>query len=124
MSHGVVPLVGVNAPRIQMTEFPLMKKSLIALAVLASAGGALAQSSVTLYGRIDTSVGSEKIDGVNTSEMFSGRLSTSRIGLRGSEDLGGGLKANFNLEGTLNSDDGRVGSAAGFFDRQSWIGLS
>jgi len=101
-----------------------MKNSLIALAVLACAGSALAQSNVTLYGRIDTGIGSEKINGASTTQLFSGQLSTSRIGFRGTEDLGGGLKANFNLEGTLASDNGTVGSASGFFDRQSWIGLS
>lgn len=56
--------------------------------------------------------------------MFSGQLSTSRWGLGGSEDLGAGLKANFNLEASLQSDNGTVGSSAGFFDRQSWVGLS
>lgn len=101
-----------------------MKHSLIALACLACAGSALAQSSVTLYGRIDTSAGFEKIDGAKTTRLSSGQLSTSRLGLRGAEDLGGGLAANFNLEGTLGSDTGAVGSASGFFDRQSWVGLS
>ena len=101
-----------------------MKHSLVALAVLACAGSALAQSSVSIYGRIDTSVGSEKINGNSTTRMSSGLLSTSRLGFRGSEDLGGGLKANFNLEASLAADTGGVGSAAGFFDRQSWIGLA
>lgn len=101
-----------------------MKHSLIVLAVLASAGSALAQSNATLYGRIDTSLGTEKINGASSTQVFSGRLSTSRIGLRGTEDLGGGLKANFNLEGTLASDSGIVGGGNGFFDRQSWVGLS
>lgn len=97
-----------------------MKKSLIALAILAGAGGALAQSSVTLYGRIDTSVGAEKEDGTTTTGMFSGQLTTSRIGFRGTEDLGGGLRANFNLEGALGTDDGTTD----FFSRQSWVGLA
>lgn len=101
-----------------------MKHSLIALAALACAGSALAQSSATLYGRIDIGIGSEKINGASATQVFSGQLSTSRFGLRGSEDLGGGLKANFNLEASLASDTGAVGSAAGFFDRQSWVGLS
>lgn len=101
-----------------------MRISLIALAALACAGSALAQPSVTLYGRIDTAVGSEKINGASTKELFSGQLTTSRWGLRGSEDLGDGLRANFNLEATLNSDTGAIGSSAGFFDRQSWVGLS
>lgn len=101
-----------------------MKRTLIALAALAGAGSALAQANVTLYGRIDTSYGVNQVDGVKTYQLFSGQLSTSRLGLRGSEDLGGGLKANFNLEASINADDGRIGSASGFFDRQSWAGLS
>ena len=75
-----------------------MKKSLVALAVLATTGAALAQSNVTLYGRIDTSIGSNKLNGVSTTQLFSGNLSSTRWGVRGSEDLGGGLKATFKLE--------------------------
>lgn len=99
-----------------------MKKKLIALALLASGGAVMAQSSVTLYGRLDAGVGSEKLNGTQTNQMTSGKLSTSRWGLRGSEDLGGGLKANFNLEASLQADNGATGET--FFDRQSWLGLS
>lgn len=103
-----------------------MKKSLIALAVLGACGAAMAQSSVTLYGMADVWVGKQKseIGGVSTSTSVqtSGGFNTSRLGFKGSEDLGGGLKANFNLEGALGID---TGTAAGFrFDRQSWVGLS
>jgi predicted porin len=101
-----------------------MKKSLIALAVLATTGAAMAQSSVTLYGRIDTSIGSTKLNGVSTSQLYSGNLTTSRYGFRGTEDLGGGLKANFVLENGFNADDGTLGSANTAFNRQSWVGLS
>lgn len=101
-----------------------MKKSLIALAVLATTGAAMAQSSVTLYGRIDSSVGSEKLNGVSTTKMFSGNLTGSRYGFRGTEDLGGGLKANFTLENGFNADDGTLGSANTAFSRQAWVGLS
>jgi predicted porin len=102
-----------------------MKKSLIALAALATlaaAGTASAQSSVTVYGRVDASVGSNKVDDVSTTQLFSGNLTTSRLGFRGTEDLGGGLKANFQLESALTVDDG---TAAGMrFGRASWVGLS
>ncbi len=111
-----------------------MKKTLIALSVLAASGAAMAQSSVTLYGIVDVYAGS-LADGLNTSTAVpdqnpnptrqtainSGGLSTSRWGVKGSEDLGGGLKANFNLEQKIVADDGTVGSG---FDRQSWVGLS
>jgi predicted porin len=102
-----------------------MKKSIVALAALASltaVGTAAAQSSVTLYGRMDASIGSERVDDVSTTKLYSGNLSTSRLGFRGSEDLGGGLKANFQLEAALTLDDGTTG---GFkFNRASWVGLS
>ncbi|WP_137921517.1 porin [Hydrogenophaga sp. 2FB] len=100
-----------------------MKKSLIALAVLASTGAAMAQSNVTLYGRIDSSIGSNKVNGVSSTQMFSGNLSSTRWGLRGSEDLGGGLKAIFGLEQGFDSSDGTQ-AAGSAFDRQSIVGLS
>ncbi len=101
-----------------------MKKSLIALAVLATTGAAFAQSTVTLYGRIDTSVGANKVGGVSTTQVFSDNLTTSRYGFRGTEDLGAGLKANFVLENGFKSDDGTLGTANTAFNRQSWVGLS
>lgn len=94
-----------------------MKKSLIALAVLAASGAALAQSSVTLYGRIDTSVGSIKDTGSASAnknavtKMFSGGdggLTSPRWGIRGTEDLGGGLKAGFQLEQRFFADSGEI----------------
>ena len=98
-----------------------MKKSLIALAILAATtGAAMAQSNVTIYGRIDTSFGADKLNGVNTTRLYSGNLTTSRLGFRGTEDLGGGLKAIFGLEGTVGADTGAFSG----FDRQSIVGLS
>lgn len=102
-----------------------MKKSILALAAIATlsaAGAASAQSSVTVYGRMDASVGSNRVNGVSTTQVFSGNLTTSRIGFRGTEDLGGGLKANFQLESALTVDDGTAGGLQ--FRRASWVGLS
>lgn len=107
-----------------------MKKSLIALAALAASGFAMAQSSVTLFGVVDTGV--TYVDGAtNWSGLTSGNNATSRLGFRGVEDLGGGLKANFWLEAGLNTDagDGNSGvengsTQAGLqFKRRSTIGL-
>ena len=101
-----------------------MKKSLIALAVLAASGAAMAQSSVTLFGIVDTAVGyvdnanaaGDSVYGLSTSGN-----ATSRLGFRGVEDLGGGLKAGFWLEGEIFGDDG---NAAGFnFTRRSTVSL-
>ena len=105
-----------------------MKKSLIALAVLAASGAAMAQSSVTLYGVADAGV--TYLNGAdNWSGVTSGNNLTSRLGFRGTEDLGGGLKANFVLEGGINLDsgDGKSGGATGTgfeFKRRSTVGLS
>ena len=80
-----------------------MKKSLLALAALtAFAGVASAQSSVTLYGRVDLSI--NKGIGNDAKNISNG--SGSRLGLRGSEDLGGGLSALFNIEHRFNADTG------------------
>jgi len=98
-----------------------MKKSLIALAVLAASGAAMAQSSVTLYGVVDTSVGYVKGE-ESVSGLLNSGNATSRLGFRGTEDLGNGLKANFVLEGEVSPDDGTAG---GFnFRRQSTVGLA
>ena len=109
-----------------------MKKTLIALAVISAAGVASAQSSVTLYGVADaflvsTNTKSTDANGVSTSirrnKLESGGFGSSRFGLTGSEDLGGGLKANFQLESGVAIDTG-AGGVGSVFNRQSWVGLS
>lgn len=106
-----------------------MKKSLIALAVLAAAGAASAQSSVTLYGRVDAGLVSAKDeiagDGVTRTKLDSNVLNNSLWGLKGTEDLGNGLKANFVLEQGMSIDTGAVANAdAGAFHRKATVGLS
>jgi predicted porin len=83
-----------------------MKKSLVALAVLAASGAAMAQSSVTLFGIVDAgyAVGNGSISD-KTSLRNSG-YNSSRLGFRGVEDLGGGMSASFHLEAGVNNDDG------------------
>lgn len=103
-----------------------MKKSLVALAVLAASGAAFAQSTVTLYGVADAWFGQTKngVRAVKQTVLNSGGVNGSRWGLRGSEDLGGGLKANFQLEAGYNIDTGASGSSTSFFNRQAFVGLS
>jgi predicted porin len=105
-----------------------MKKSLLALAVLgAFAGAASAQSNVTLYGRVDLGVG--KGAGTDLKSMNNG--SGSRFGVRGVEDLGGGLQALFNIEHRYNADTGVAGAgnpfassaAPRFWHARSIVGL-
>ena len=106
-----------------------MNKKLMAAAVagaLAIPGVALAQSSVTLYGTIDGGIRNQSkvINGATDGTVTSatdGLYRTNRWGMKGSEDLGGGLKANFKLEGQYSSD---TGLAPGNFARSAWVGLS
>lgn len=134
-----------------------MKKSLIAMAVLAAAGAAQAQSSVTMFGIVDIGYGQHKTTGpsnasIKSSGIMDGVNAGPRIGFRGSEDLGGGLKANFWVEQGINVTNDEMfavrvthaghqvdgfsnagsaaavsGSAGGYgqaTNRQSWVGIS
>jgi predicted porin len=96
-----------------------MKKSLIAIAMLTAVGAASAQSSLNLYGVADVWVGKTK-DG--DMQLGSGGLAGSRIGFRGTEDLGGGLKASFNLEQAVNLTSGATDTPT--FGRQANISLN
>jgi predicted porin len=105
-----------------------MKKSLLALAALtAFAGAASAQSSVTLYGRVDLSLA--KPMGADDKRMQNG--SGSRLGFRGAEDLGGGMSAIFNIETRFDADTGGAQSVPvcdtctgnRFWGARSFVGL-
>ena len=98
-----------------------MKHTLIAFAVLSTAAaGAFAQSNVTLFGVLDTSVAHVTSGGNSITGLSSGGVSSSRIGFRGVEDLGGGMAAGFWLEGSLGVDTG----SASLFDRRSTVSIS
>jgi predicted porin len=123
-----------------------MKKTLIAMAVLAASGASMAQ--VTMYGVVGSAYQNQKStvvtagNGVDTRAdgiVDVGAIGGGRLGFRGTEDLGGGLKANFNLEAGVGTSNGfttasttavgthQPGQAAGqnqLFNRQSWVGLS
>lgn len=92
----------------------------IALAAVAAFSGsaALAQSSVTVYGRVDLSV-AQQADAIANKEVRNG--SGSRLGFRGAEDLGGGLKAVFQIEHRFNADEGTAGTR--FWEGKSIVGL-
>jgi predicted porin len=83
-----------------------MKKSLIALAVLAAAGAASAQSSVTLFGIVDATLQYGRGSVSNKTQLGNSGYNSSRLGFRGTEDLGGGMSASFWLEAGLNNDNG------------------
>lgn len=115
-----------------------MKKSLIAIAALAAVGAASAQSSVTLYGLADVYAGQSKttntqvVNGVNATTVTkdtgfkSGGLQGSRLGVKGVEDLGNGLKAVFNYEmgfDAINGNGFAKGSNGLAFNRRAVVGL-
>ena len=85
-----------------------MKKSLVALAALAATGLASAQSSVTLFGIVDATLAHGSVSGGNSkTQLTNSGYNSSRLGFRGTEDLGGGMAASFWLEAGVNNDDGR-----------------
>jgi len=108
-----------------------MKKSLISLAVFgAFSTAASAQTSVTVYGTVDAGIVAERggADG-NVTKLTSGVESGSRLGFKGTEDLGGGLSAKFVLESGFKLDDGSMAQADAdapngrLFGRQAYVGL-
>ena len=101
-----------------------MKKTLIALAALASTA-AFAQSSVTLYGVADAGLAKVTDQSAVLSSAGTMNNGNSRWGIRGTEDLGGGLKAGFNFEQGVNLQDGSLAqSGPGPFSRAAWMNLS
>lgn len=103
-----------------------MKKSYLALATLSAFAGVVhAQSSVTLYGIIDEGINyNSNAGGQRLYSLTSGGLQASRWGLRGAEDLGGGMKAIFVLENGFDLSSGRLGQGGLMFGRQAYVGLS
>ena len=102
-----------------------MKKTLIALAALA-ATGAFAQSSVTIYGVLDASVMSvskANAAGQDATALADSSISSSIWGLRGTEDLGSGLSANFNLQSDIQTNNGGM-NQNGLFRRAANVGVA
>ncbi|MGZ2749018.1 porin [Burkholderia stagnalis] len=105
-----------------------MKKlaaSAVATGIALLATQADAQSTVTLYGIVDTGVMFIHNSGGHATQiaMASGNLSGSRFGLKGNEDLGGGLKAIFQIENGFNAANGKLGQGNRMFGRQAYVGL-
>jgi predicted porin len=92
-----------------------------AVAALAFSAGAWAESSVTVFGFLEAQVGrqTQELPGTKLFDMGG-----SRLGFRGDEDLGDGLKAQFYLEHRLNPDDGTAAGGTTFWKGGSWVGLS
>lgn len=97
-------------------------------ALVAASAPAMAQSSVTLYGVLDTFVGFQhsNVGGKSTSLTVLGNNGelTSRWGLKGTEDIGGGYRINFDLESGFDPGTGSLQNSYRLFDRQAWVGVS
>jgi predicted porin len=101
--------------------------STLSLALLGAANAAHAQSSVTLYGLIDESfqyVHNANPNNDNLYHLAAGNLQGSRWGLKGTEDLGAGLKAIFQLENGFDPNNGKLGQGGREFGRQAYVGLA
>lgn len=107
-----------------------MQKKIIALAVAGLvSGAAFAQSNVSIYGIVDAAYVNASGAGKHFAGVESGIMAGSRLGFKGAEDLGGGMKAVFALEYALNVDQNAgvgaiAGSATALAARQQWVGLS
>ncbi len=98
-----------------------MKKIALVAALAATAAAPAFAQSVTLWGRLNTSVESQKFGSADRKIVV--QNNSSRLGFKGSEDLGGGLKASFSLEHGLNSDTGAATGGTTFWNRASWVQL-
>ncbi len=110
-----------------------MKKTLAALAVLGAFAGTASAADVNIYGIVDTGLaytysdkvvrGETTVDGESQFGMQSGYNSSSRFGIKGTEDLGNGLQVGFKLENGFGSDDGTLGQNGRLFGRESSLSL-
>lgn len=106
----------------------MKKKTIAACLLAATAGASQAQSNVTIYGLVDTGV--EHVSNVGAAGLSLTRMPSltaslpSRIGFRGTEDLGGGLKVVYTLENGFGVDTGTAGYGGRLFGRQAFVGLS
>ena len=103
----------------------MFKKSLAAVAVLGAFAGSALAADVQLYGVVDLGLNwTQTDDGVTKTDSFSmasGQNSGSRVGLKGTEDLGNGYKVGFNLENSFKADDGALDKGSRLFHRESLL---
>lgn len=104
---------------------PFSRTVLTAALALSAAATHAQTSNVTLYGTLDQYLNYMKSSsGKSLTSLNDGALMRSRLGFRGTEDLGGGLAVKFNLEHGLYADSGKQNDSTRFFDRQAWVGLA
>ena len=104
-----------------------MKKTFVAVAVLGAFAGSAMAADVTLYGKIDLGLQYQHLDnGTTTTDQFkeaSGQNSGSRFGLKGTEDLGNGMKVGFVLENGFSADTGAFSTDGKLFDREAQLNI-
>jgi predicted porin len=107
-------------------KFRLSALATALLGLSSAAGAQSASSSLQIYGTVSSAVThkTDQTGGKNTNEMSNSLLANSLVGLRGSEDLGGGSSASFRLESRIGSNNGVSGTGDKFWDRQAWVGYS
>ena len=111
----------------------MFKKSLIAVAVLGATAFSVQAADVTMYGKVDTglqyqsneiTVLDQTVVDTDSFTMENGLNSASRFGVKGSEDLGNGMKVSFQLENGFKADSGEFKTSGKLFDRQATVALS
>ena len=104
-----------------------MKKTFVAVAVLGAFAGSAMAADVTLYGKIDLGLQYQHLDNdTTTTDQFkeaSGQNSGSRFGLKGTEDLGNGMKVGFVLENGFSADTGAFSTDGKLFDREAQLNI-
>jgi predicted porin len=101
-----------------------MKLTCATILALCVAAPVLAEDNVTVFGVLDAYLEHATAGSTGATRIQSGGISGSRLGFRGSEDLGGGNRAIFMLESGINVDDGTSGQGGLLFGRQAWVGLA
>lgn len=110
----------------------MFKKSLIAIAALGAFAGSAMAADITISGRIDTGLNfhdweykalGEVVEDSNQFQMKAGQYSGSRVTIKGSEELGNGMKAGFVLENGFTGDDGKMGQSGRLFGREAIVYL-
>ncbi|QBI02959.1 porin [Pseudoduganella albidiflava] len=125
MIRRVRPRAVSQSDQLQQENIKVKKLTLAVLIAGSFAATASAQSNVTIYGIVDAGIVRETGGAAgDVTKVTSGIGSQSRIGFRGTEDLGNGLSAIFTLESGYKIDDGAIDSSGALFNRQAFVGLS
>jgi GBP family porin len=122
---GITHEFRIEVTTTEETEMRHLRKGICGTSLLLVMGSAAAQSSVTLYGVVDTFVQYMDNGGNHSFSERSGGTTGSQFGLKGNEDLGGGLHAKFDVETGFNVNNGTLfADTSTLFYRQAWVGLT